>query len=107
MSLTGRQAHPDYTRILDRKVRYVGDAVALVAATSEEIAKEALRLIDVEYEVLPAVFDMEEALKPGAPQLYDELPGQCLNPGTLLFWVQRGSRKLSWAMWRKVLEKPT
>jgi CO/xanthine dehydrogenase Mo-binding subunit len=72
---------PRLTRILDRKVRYVGDAVALVAATSEEIAKEALCLIDVEYEVLPAVFDMEEALKPGAPQLYDELPGNVLTPG--------------------------
>jgi xanthine dehydrogenase molybdenum-binding subunit len=39
-------------RILDRKVRYVGDAVALVAATSEDIAENALRLIDVDYEVL-------------------------------------------------------
>jgi len=36
--------------------------------------EEALRLIDVEYAVLPAVFDMEEALKPGAPQLYGEFP---------------------------------
>ncbi len=68
-------------RLLDRKVRYVGDAVALVAATSEEIAKEALRLIDVEYEVLPAVFDVEEALKPEAPELYDELPGNIVTPG--------------------------
>ena len=56
---------PRITRVLDRKVRYVGDAVALVAADSEEIAKEALRLIEVEYEMLPAVFDVEEALKPG------------------------------------------
>jgi CO/xanthine dehydrogenase Mo-binding subunit len=72
---------PRVTRILDRKVRYVGDAVALVAATSEEIAKEALRLIEVEYEVLPAVFDVEDALKPGAPQLYDELPGNIVTPG--------------------------
>ena len=40
---------PRYTRILDRKVRYVGDAVALVAATSEDIALEALGLIQVEY----------------------------------------------------------
>ena len=55
---------PRYTRVLDRKVRYVGDAVALVAATTEQLATEALALIDVEYDVLPAVFDMEEALKP-------------------------------------------
>jgi CO/xanthine dehydrogenase Mo-binding subunit len=76
---------PRYTRILDRKVRYVGDAVALVAATTEEIAKEALRLINVEYELLPAVFDMEEALKPNAPQLYDEFPGNVVTPGTPFF----------------------
>jgi CO/xanthine dehydrogenase Mo-binding subunit len=76
---------PRYTRILDRKVRYVGDAVALVAATTEEIAKEALHLINVEYELLPAVFDMEEALKPNAPQLYDEFPGNVVTPGTPFF----------------------
>lgn len=76
---------PRYTRVLGRKVRFVGDAVALVAATSEEIAKEALRLIDVEYEVLPAVLDMEEALKPGAPQLYEEFPGNVVTPGVPFF----------------------
>ncbi len=43
----------------------MGDAVALVAAKSEEIAEEALDLIDVEYEVLPAVFDIDSALKLG------------------------------------------
>jgi CO/xanthine dehydrogenase Mo-binding subunit len=72
---------PRILRCLDRKVRFVGDAVALVAATTEEIAKEALRLIDVDYDVLPAVLDMEEALKPDAPQLYDELPGNIVTPG--------------------------
>ena len=76
---------PRYTRVLDRKVRYVGDAVALVAAVNEEIAAEALQLIDVEYEVLPAVFEMEEALKPGAPQLYDEFPGNVVTPGMPFF----------------------
>ncbi len=76
---------PRYTRVLDRKVRYVGDAVALVAATSEQIAEEALEHIDVEYEVLPAVFDPEEALKPDAPQLYDEFPGNVVTPGIPFF----------------------
>ena len=76
-----RGGTPRNTRVLDRKVRFVGDAVALVAATTEEIAKEALALIDVEYEVLPAVFDMEEALKPDAPQLYEEFPGNIVTPG--------------------------
>src|SRR5512135_1946378 len=76
---------PRYTRVLDRKVRYVGDAVALVAAVNEEIAAEALQLVDVEYEVLPAVFEMEDALKPGAPQLYDEFPGNVVTPGMPFF----------------------
>ncbi|PKN30705.1 MAG: xanthine dehydrogenase family protein molybdopterin-binding subunit [Deltaproteobacteria bacterium HGW-Deltaproteobacteria-21] len=80
-----RGGTPRSTRILDRKVRYVGDAVALVAAETIEVAKEALRLIEVEYEVLPAVLDMEEALKPGAPQLYDQFPGNVVTPGVPFF----------------------
>jgi xanthine dehydrogenase molybdenum-binding subunit len=80
-----RGGTPRYLPILDRKVRYVGDAVALVAATSEEIAKEALTLIHVEYELLPAVFDMEEALKPDASQLYVQYPGNVVTPGSPMF----------------------
>ncbi|RJR39568.1 MAG: xanthine dehydrogenase family protein molybdopterin-binding subunit [Desulfobacteraceae bacterium] len=80
-----RGGTPRNTRVLDRKVRYVGDAVALVAAETEEAAGDALRLIEVEYEVLPAVFDMEEALKPGAPQLYDQYPGNIVTPGVPFF----------------------
>ncbi len=53
------------------KVRYIGDEVAAVAAISEEIAEEALDLIEVEYEQLPAVFDPIEAMKPGAPEIHD------------------------------------
>ncbi|MGQ9467522.1 MAG: molybdopterin-dependent oxidoreductase [Anaerolineae bacterium] len=57
---------------LDSKVRYVGDRVAAVAAETPEIAEEALRLIEVEYEVLPAVLDPRDAMKPGAPIIHDE-----------------------------------
>ena len=57
---------------LDNKVRYVGDRVALVAAETPEIAREALKLIDVDYEVLPAVFDAQQAMQPGAPVIHDE-----------------------------------
>jgi len=53
------------------KVRYIGDEVAAVAAIDEDTAQEALDLIEVEYEELPAVFDPEEAMKPGAPRLHD------------------------------------
>ncbi len=55
------------TPVLDQRVRFVGDEVAAVAATSARLAQEATRLIDVEYEELPHVFDMEEAMKPDAP----------------------------------------
>lgn len=53
------------------KVRFVGDEVAAVAAIDEEVAEEALAAIRVEYEELPAVFTPEEAMKEGAPQIYD------------------------------------
>ncbi len=54
------------------KVRYIGDEVAAVAAISEDVAEEALDLIKVEYEELPAVFDVEEAMRPDAPKLHGE-----------------------------------
>lgn len=57
---------------LDTKVRFVGDRVAFVAAETPEIAEHALSLIDVEYEELPVLLDIEEAMKPGAPILHDE-----------------------------------
>jgi xanthine dehydrogenase molybdenum-binding subunit len=76
---------PRTLRVLDKKVRYMGDAVALVAATSETIAEEALDLIDVEYEVLPAVFDLDSALKPDAPLVYDEFPGNIIPGGTIIY----------------------
>lgn len=59
--------------ILDDKVRWVGDDVAAVAAETDEIAEEALSLIDVDYKLLPAVFTVEEALKPDAPLLHPQL----------------------------------
>jgi xanthine dehydrogenase molybdenum-binding subunit len=49
---------PYHRLVLDSTVRFVGDAVALIAAETEAIADEALELIDVEYEVLPAVYDV-------------------------------------------------
>lgn len=58
--------------IFDDKVRYVGDEVAAVAAVSVEVAEKALKLIEVDYEELAAVFDPEEAMKPGAPLVHDD-----------------------------------
>ena len=58
--------------IFNNPVRFVGDPVAAVAAVDRHVAEEALRLIQVDYEVLPHVLDQEEALKPGAPQIWPE-----------------------------------
>ncbi|MFQ5556741.1 MAG: molybdopterin-dependent oxidoreductase [Acidimicrobiales bacterium] len=64
--------HPHDQVSFDDKVRHVGDRVAAVAAESETIAQEALELIEVSYEVLPAVFDELDAMAPGAPVIHDE-----------------------------------
>jgi putative selenate reductase molybdopterin-binding subunit len=56
----------------DNKVRHVGDRVAAVAAETPEIAAEAIKRIRVTYEVLPAVFDENEAIREGAPVIHDE-----------------------------------
>jgi putative selenate reductase molybdopterin-binding subunit len=73
---SGGQSYPNpppYDQVsFDTKVRFVGDRVAAVAAESPEIAEEALKLIRVDYELLPAVFDENEAMKAGAPVIHDE-----------------------------------
>ncbi|MCX6132853.1 MAG: xanthine dehydrogenase family protein molybdopterin-binding subunit [Ignavibacteriales bacterium] len=58
--------------LVEDRVRYLGDGLALVAATSKEAAEQALALIRVEYEPLPVVSDPEEAMKPEAPALHGE-----------------------------------
>src|SRR5208282_1169298 len=63
---------PYDTYLLDSKMRLVGDRVAAVAAESRAIAEEALRLIEVEYEVLPAILEIEQAMAEGAPVIHDE-----------------------------------
>ena len=65
---------PAYMPLASDKVRFMGDAVAIVVADDSYTADDALDLIDVTYEELPTVTNQEEALKPGAPQLYDSVP---------------------------------
>src|SRR5919109_5233580 len=72
---------------LDPLLRFVGDEVALVAAERDALAEDALRLIKVEYEVLPAVFDAEEALRPDAPAVHPQ--GNLVGGRTLV--LERGS----------------
>ena len=56
------------------KVRFIGDEVAAVAAMDKDTAEEALELIKVEYEELPAVFDVDSSMQPGAPVIHDYCP---------------------------------
>ncbi|OEV10789.1 molybdopterin-dependent oxidoreductase [Streptomyces nanshensis] len=63
---------PDDTRVLDDTVRYIGQRVAAVVADSEAAAEEGCRRVEVTYEVLPAVLDPEEAMRPGAPVVHDK-----------------------------------
>jgi len=67
--------HPENERrdmyVISEKARFVGDRVAAVAAVDAATAQRALDLIEIEYEVLPAVLDPIEATKPGAPQIHD------------------------------------
>ncbi len=65
-------ARYDENILAQKKVRYVGDPVAVVAAIDEETCYKALKLIKVEYEELPAVFDPMEAMKENAPRLFDD-----------------------------------
>ena len=62
----------DKTMLCTDRVRYVGDEVAAVAAIDENTALEALDLIKVDYEPLPAVFDAEEAMRPEAPLVHED-----------------------------------
>jgi len=66
---------PPHPVLAQGKARYVGDPVALVIAESLAQAKDAAEQIDVDYEMLPAVVNCVEALKPGAPQLHEQAAG--------------------------------
>ena len=96
--IPGRNAHGvvsiDWPVLCGVKVRYVGDAVAIVAADSEEIAAAALELIHVDYEELPAVTDVLEAAKPDSPLVHEERPD-----GNLLkhIKVKKGDIELGFA----------
>ncbi|MDF1565477.1 MAG: molybdopterin-dependent oxidoreductase [Deltaproteobacteria bacterium] len=73
---TAGQGHPEPSPydifIFDRKVRWVGDRVACVAATSERAAARAVELIEVEYELLEPIFDSRRSADEGAPVLHDQ-----------------------------------
>jgi putative selenate reductase molybdopterin-binding subunit len=73
---------PDDTRVLDKIVRFVGQKVAAVVADTEAAAEEGCRRLEVEYEILPAVFDPALAIAPGAPVLHgDKTPEHRVTGG--------------------------
>jgi CO/xanthine dehydrogenase Mo-binding subunit len=79
------------------KVRFIGDRVAAVAAETVEAAEEALHLIDVDYEILPAVFDPLEAMAPGAPALHDNVRAYDGAPEKILAAdLHNGLTRLAW-----------
>jgi putative selenate reductase molybdopterin-binding subunit len=63
---------PDDTRILDTTVRFIGQKVAAVVAETEALAEEGCRRLKVDYELLPAVFDPQQAIAPGAPAIHGD-----------------------------------
>jgi carbon-monoxide dehydrogenase large subunit len=71
--LPGSKVPERYPLAVDR-VRFVGEGVAAVVAVDRYTARDALEVIEVEYEPLPAVVDPEEAIKDGAPRLFDDIP---------------------------------
>ncbi|MBI4494401.1 MAG: molybdopterin-dependent oxidoreductase [Chloroflexi bacterium] len=81
----GTFVQDQYPLAVDR-VRYVGDELAAVAAVDADVAQEALALIQVEYEELPAVFDPAQAMQPDAPRLHEE----CADNVALHLKVERG-----------------
>jgi putative selenate reductase molybdopterin-binding subunit len=64
----------DDTMVLDNVVRFIGQRIAAVVADSEAAAEEGCRKLIVDYEILPAVFDPEKAMAPGAPAIHDKGP---------------------------------
>lgn len=83
---------PAIRPVMDSHIRYVGDTVASVCAVTNDIAEEALDLIKVEYKLLEPVYDVEDAIKPGAPEVYrdednieskgNRYENNCLPPGS-------------------------
>ncbi|MCH8320552.1 MAG: molybdopterin-dependent oxidoreductase, partial [Acidobacteria bacterium] len=78
--------------LFNNPVRFVGDAVAAVAATNRHLAEEALKLIQVEYQTLDFVLDAEEALQPGAVEIH---PGGNLSPIISFRSTEPGEREPS------------
>ena len=95
----------DQQVFVDKKIRCIGEPIALVVAETREIAFEATKLVNVEYEVLPGVYDPEEAMKPDAPKVHEK--------GNILYHyhlekgdVEKGFREADVIVERKYMTHP-
>ena len=86
VATVGPMIVPPRFALAGERVRHVGDPVAFVVADSRDIARDAAELVAVDYRMLPSVVDAPAALQAGAPQLWDEAPGN------LSFRFERGDR---------------
>ena len=94
--LIGKQIR-DMPALCWDKVRFIGDRVAAVAAETIDAAEEALSLIDVDYQELPAVFDPLEAMQPDAPRLHEDVAVYGGAPKDLLALdLPNGLTRLAW-----------
>jgi carbon-monoxide dehydrogenase large subunit len=84
------------------KARYVGERVAFVVAETLAQARDAAELVEVDYETLPSVTDMEAALKDGAPKIWDECP-----TGNVVFPIMMGNKEATDAAFAKAAHKVT
>lgn len=101
--LPGEPSWCTYLFLARDRVRYTGDALAMVAAETREQAEAALKTIKVEYEPLPGVYSIEEALEPGAPQVQDYAPGNIVQN---THWpVRKGDVEAGFAACDVVLER--
>ncbi len=77
--VTGKAAQPmkepPHPPLAVGRVRHVGDAVALIVAETRDAARDAAELVEIDYKPLPAVASLADAIKPGAPQIWDVAPG--------------------------------
>ena len=87
-----RKPIPEYATAVD-KVRYMGEPVAAVAARDRGTAEDALELISIEYDALPAVVDTADAMKPGSALLYEELESNIAWKGSLVYGDIEGAFK--------------
>lgn len=91
----------DETVLASDRVRFIGDEVAAVCAVDRDTALRAAALVEVQYEELPAVYEVAAALEPGAPELHDDKPGNL----SLVRKIQHGDVDGGFAAAHLVLEE--